>query len=108
MSVARAFPALAQPRIDRQVVVVDGTTRNIVKIPDYQVKLKPEAPWHRRGAIESETACGVATSDGTQALRSYVLDDDLCTDGCFSPHELRLGVAAVESADDARFDLSDG
>lgn len=33
--------------------------------------------------------------DRSAAFRSYVLDDDLCRDGRFSPHELRLGDAAV-------------
>ncbi len=70
-----------------------------MKIPDYQVRLGPLLPWHRRGGIESETACGVPHFENV-ALRAYTLDGDLCRDGCFSPHELRLGAAAHAARDD--------
>ncbi len=92
--------------VGRQVISCDGVVRKIVKIPDYQVKLDPCSPWHRRGGIETETACG-RPIDGTQALRAYTLDDDMCNEGCFSPHELRLGVAHVAIADAKRFDTTD-
>jgi hypothetical protein len=80
-----------------------------VRIPDYQVKLEPGGPWHRRGAIETETACGVPMNNAT-TLRAYLLDDALCDQGCFSPHEVRLGAAHAHEAVTKRyerFDLTD-
>ncbi len=93
-------------RAERQLVSCEGVTRTIVRIPDYQVKLEPGGPWHRRGAIESETACGLPNNNET-ALRAYLLDGELCDVGCFSPHEVKLGKAHALAIDTARFDFSD-
>lgn len=100
---AVARPTIRTLTIERQSITCEGVTRSIVRIPDYMVKLSPGTPWHRRGSIEGETACGVLMSPNHDSLRAYLLDDNLCTDGCFSPHELRLGKAYGN----ARFDVSD-
>jgi hypothetical protein len=98
-----ARPTVRTLTIERQEITCEGTTRSIVRIPDYQVKLSPGTPWHRRGSIEGETSCGALLNPNNDSLRAYLLDDDLCADGCFSPHELRLGRAYGN----ARFDVSD-
>lgn len=68
--------------------------RRILVIPDYQVKLAPGAPYHRRGAIDGETACGAPIDPDVHVMRGYTLDDQLCP-LCHSPHELALGAAEV-------------
>lgn len=75
-----------------------------MRIPDYQIKLGPAKPWHRRGAIETEAACGAEILGGAESLRSYLLDGALCRDGCFSPRELQLGEAHERAQG---FDVSD-
>lgn len=89
--------------VDRQIVVCEGVTRKIVRIPDYQVKLMPGGPWHRRGAIETETACGAPILPfAATMLRAYLLDTDICHDGCFSPREHQLGVAYAKELEARR------
>ncbi len=74
-----------------------------MRIPDYQVKLSPNGPWHRRGAIETETACGAPImANGATMLRAYLLDTDICHDGCFSPREHQLGAAYAKERERRR------
>lgn len=75
-----------------------GNSRQIYVIPDYQIKLRPGEPWHRRGGIQSETACGeqLAAVAGYHS-RAFTLDADLC-DQCFTKHERELGRQAVARA----------
>lgn len=68
--------------------------RSYLVIPDYQVALSFGGPWHRRGSIDDEAACGVRIAGMTTVLRGYSLDDKLCIE-CHTPHELKLGAAAV-------------
>lgn len=96
---------------ERQLISCDGETKAVVRIPDYQVKLAPGKPWHRRGGIEGETACGEPMIDShgemAHALRAFLLDDELCDAGCFSPRERALGAAHVRAEHAKLFDVSD-
>lgn len=67
-------------------------------IPDYQIKLRPEGRWHRRGGIQHETACG-ERMDAVSGYhsRAFTLDDDLCEE-CFTRHERLLGIQTIERA----------
>ena len=76
-----------------------GNTRNIYVIPDYQIRIKPDGDWHRRGGIQHETACGerIDTVGGGHHSRAFTLDDKLCT-SCFTKHELELGQQTAQRA----------
>lgn len=80
--------------LPRQRIRFDGATKHVLMLPDYQVSFAPSSPYHRRGAIDGETACGLPIP-GMHAYRGYLLDDRLCAD-CFTRHELELGRRAVE------------
>lgn len=83
----------ARHQIDRQVIRLNGVTRFVVPIPDYQIKIDPSGPYHRLGAIDSETACGQPLASHFSQMREYILDPLLCCE-CFTHHELELGIAA--------------
>ena len=85
-----------------------GHTKNIYVIPDYQIKLKPDGPWHRRGGIQHETACGESmTGSGGYHSRAFTLDDQLCAE-CFTKHEIELGRETVIRAKSKSLEPSGG
>ncbi len=62
-----------------------------------QVRLKYGGPWHRRLIGGEYTACGariIMMNSVDSKLRMETYRDHLCTDGCFSQHELALSLDA--------------
>jgi hypothetical protein len=55
-------------------------------IPTSQIRIErdPAAPWHRRGAIATKTACGLTYA--AAFTREYELRGSLC-EHCFTSHE---------------------
>jgi hypothetical protein len=51
-----------------------------------QVKLSPKGCWHRKAIGGKQTACGKPL--GGYGSRDESYRGDLCTEGCFSRHEL--------------------
>lgn len=89
-AIARALPLFDEP--DTAVVDVEDLT--------VQVQLF-DAPnvWHRKMIGGDETACGRGinyrlASGNVLEQRMERYSGRLCTDGCFSPHELRLSMRA--------------
>jgi hypothetical protein len=64
-----------------------------------QVKLAPKGCWHRKAIGGLETACGHRL--GGYGSRDESYRGELCTDGCFSPHELHALARLVEDPTEA-------
>jgi hypothetical protein len=86
---------------ERQTIGTGAAQKNIVMLPDYQIRIAPRGPFHRRGAIDGECACGARIPEA-HAFRDYVLDEQLCRE-CFTRHELELGELAAREREKAKY-----
>jgi len=95
----------------------DGKAHVVMAIPAEQIRLprvedlKPSDQrytgdwntdryeWHRPCGISGEAACGASVGNDARFIeaRAYKLDQMLCRKGCWSPHEIALGMAALGS-----------
>lgn len=67
-----------------------GLDPEAMYVPTHQIRIRPGGEWHRRGAVDNETACGLRYT--ISASREYELDGALCPD-CHSRHEIVLAIA---------------